>query len=546
MEKENGQDLNTINIVTRPAQQLKIQGKDMESHQVSRGPQKLYSDNKLQNSITNPLEKLQSRNSDNSNLVQHVEEKWTSNSAKSGMNTSIQSIESNNKEYTIYEKLEGLQNPLLCKPRYYEDRLRKFAALLEKHVAMSIIYHLTIKQLMATSVKQMENELNIYKTIQRIAGDNNTLKVNKIKGLKMLHKRDDETVKRILVAYIIYQFMGYNALLALDKIEVMDKEKITRLHGQKGAVKFNTDGNHIIKQTFAEMIGESRELTYELIKYHCYQTRLGESSYRNLQNQRNKLKRNLLPIIVRTPAELLQMDPESYYNRRSERQDRNPQNTEEKRTNIGQDNLSRKNIQDTDKAHQNLAIQNNKVKQKQRTISKIIDRRTWDSEELERNKQTVESQTTKDYRKDVTVQTEKESQTTEENQKEQKQKEKSKIRQPLRLISEPQKESVTPEYVQVPDTTKNENNVRIKLSRIREEREIQMALINQYRERARKLKKKYRPLDMYQITWNELMRHYTDTLVPVYMESLITWEHLSWLILRAKYNCRIGILPINR
>ena len=258
------------------------------------------------NNNNQTLDKTQSRNRDKEPKIQN----------KDGLNTSIRSIESKHNEYSIYDRITGLNNPILNDAAMYEGKIREFAELLEKHVPMKTVYVLTFSQLIIYETKAVNTDQEYFKIIRTIINSPALLRMNSIKGLKFLQNKSNQEIKRILIGYIIYLYMGYNGLLILKGIHQRDKNTLTKIHWTKGAFKFNVDASHLVKQTFAEFIGENRHNTYELIKFHSYQSRMGESSYNNLKKQRRDHINNKIDIFMTKPAEFLNMEEDQYNNHR--------------------------------------------------------------------------------------------------------------------------------------------------------------------------------------------------------------------------------------
>ena len=266
------------------------------------------SNNISSNQVDNNVN-IKSKNSNQSNENEQI---------RKGLDTSIISIESQHKEYTIYSPLKGLNNKELNNILDFELAINQFYETLVKNLSMHQIYHLTLRQLIDKDISNLKTDQDYFTIIKQIVNNKETLKENKLMDLKNLQNQAKATIKRVLVAYIIYQYMGYVGLQAIDAITHKFKKVITQTHSRKGAFKHCVNAEQLIQQSFAEFIGEKREIGHEIIKYHNYKTRIGESTYNNLNKKRTET-RSSIKLFIKTPGELL--NEKRYRNTKQENKD---------------------------------------------------------------------------------------------------------------------------------------------------------------------------------------------------------------------------------
>ena len=447
-----------------------------------------------------------------------------------GLDTSIRSIESKHKEYTIYDRISGLNNPLLNDAAMYEGKIREFAELLEKHLTMKTLYLITIGQLLQYLIREPEKDEEVFKAIQEIINSPTVLKENHIQDLKMLHNKTNIGIKRILIAYVIYQYMSYNALLTVRYVSQKDKNTITKLHWKKGAFKYRVNIEHIIKQTFAEFIKEDRNKTYELIKYQSYQSRMGESSYNNLKNLRKQNRFKSVTLYIKTPAEFLNMNQYQYNNYRTndfnpKYQTTNPKRTNAdstpKRTNIAtttqdqtiqaikskwQKRIDTSNKNST-KQPQSKQPQNNHNPTTNDKITNVNTLRDW-SEITDPEPAPINNLSQSDnHIKHQHKSTSRSNNTSE--------------RHPLREIKEPYQ----------PKKYSNNINNKIQTQEINhqddQDKRLLQRLYKKYTIREQNTQAFITISTAHTLNWTKLIRHYRFTLVPTYMESIITHRNLA-------------------
>ena len=204
----------------------------------------------------------------------------------------------------IYSLLKGLKNKELNNILDFELAINQFYETLVNNLSMHQIYHLTLRQLIEQDTSNLKTDQDYFTIIKDIINNKEKLKTNKINDLKHLQNQANMTIKRILVAYIIYQYISYVGLQAIDAITHKFKKVITQTHLRKGAFKHCVNAEQLIQQTFAEFIGEKREIGHEIIKFHNYKTRIGESTNNNLIQKRTET-RSSIQLFIKTPGELL-------------------------------------------------------------------------------------------------------------------------------------------------------------------------------------------------------------------------------------------------
>ena len=143
-------------------------------------PQELVKTNKKNVIIDSTIPKNTTSNRlptiDNNQALQHQS---TTQEVRKGLDTSIVSIESQHKEYTIYSPLKNLKNKELNNILDYETLLNKFYEKLVQNMKIHQINHLTLRQLINYDTKDLKTDVQYYNWIRKIADNQEILKINK-------------------------------------------------------------------------------------------------------------------------------------------------------------------------------------------------------------------------------------------------------------------------------------------------------------------------------------------------------------------------------
>ena len=134
------------------------------------------------------------------------------------LDTSIISIESKHKEYTIYSPIKDLKNMELNNMIKFESKINEFANLLVENASMNHIYHLTLGQLIRKDLLKTKTDMEYFKLIKNMVKDKELMRKNKISELRILCNQPNIQIKRILVAYIVYQYFAYFGLQAIETV----------------------------------------------------------------------------------------------------------------------------------------------------------------------------------------------------------------------------------------------------------------------------------------------------------------------------------------
>ena len=470
-------------------------------------------------------------NGQNEEIKQQVE------TQKNQLNDSIRSIESDHTNYNVFSYVKNLQNTKLNDTVVYEDKINEFAQTLIINTKMNHIYHLTFSQLIEKDLRNVKTDGEYFKLIKEIINSNETLKKHKITELKVLRNQANITIKRILVAYIVYQYFAVNGLQAIDTVTTRIKEAIMKLHRRNGAMKYCLDATKIVQQSFAVFLGEQKQSGHELIKYQSSKTKLAKASYQNLEKQRARFRNKLHPRI-QAPAELLYgksrtqvvFDKIQQESRKKKNEPRK-QVKHEKEDNMKKGEWKHEQVMEMNKqqnkesteesSFQNFTLEPNwyenikkepVVEYQWEKIKENIDPNTGEnvSEKRKLKSTKIPMAPIQEYENKENIQ--------------------SPIVNVTTKITEPQHEEYyqyefEQKYQQEPETREEYYQKQM----------IKKRLWREYGKNKHKIERQWQPLEFYKRTWYQLEEYLIKYLNPTHIEAIVIRDSTTWLRLYRKY-----------